>query len=60
MTSFIDYFVATSPTKVAKVRAAKRMMDGDGFDHWLLFRKAAVEAAVAGGDKSVVNAPPFW
>ncbi len=56
LTSFIDYFVAQSPTKVARVRAARRMMDGDGFDHWLLFRRAAVESLVAGGDKSVVRA----
>lgn len=55
LTSFIDYFVAQSPTKVAKVRAAKRMMDGDGFDHWLLFRRAAVDALVAGGDKAIVR-----
>jgi hypothetical protein len=56
LTSFIDYFVAQSPTKVSKVRAAKRMMAGEGFDHWLMFRRAAVEALVAGGDKAVVRA----
>lgn len=55
LTSFIDYFVSQSPTKVAKVRAARRMMDGDGFDHWLLFRRAAVEALVAGGDKAIIR-----
>lgn len=55
LTSFIDYFVAQSPTKVSKVRAAKRMMDGEGFDHWLLFRRAAVDALVAGGDKDVIR-----
>lgn len=55
LTSFIDYFVAQSPTKVAKVRAARRMMDGDGFDHWLSFRRAAVASLVAGGDKSTIE-----
>lgn len=56
LTSFIDYFVAQSPTKVSKVRAARRMMAGEGFDHWLTFRRAAVESLVAGGDKAVLRA----
>jgi hypothetical protein len=56
MTSFINYFIAQSATKVAKVRTARRMMDGDGFDFWQAMRQAAVTALVAGGDKKVVRA----
>jgi hypothetical protein len=56
LTSFIDYFIAQSPTKVSKVRAARRMMAGEGFDHWLMFRRAAIDSLVAGGDKAVIRA----
>jgi hypothetical protein len=60
LNSFIDYFVAQTASKPARVRATKTMMTASSnyaaMDYWLPLRKATEEAFVAGGDKTVLDA----
>ncbi len=61
LNSFIDYFVAQTFSKPAKVRAAKAMMLAPpakyaATDYWLPLRKAVEASFAAGGSKAQLDA----
>lgn len=57
--TFIDYLAARGPSKIVKVRAAKKMvLSPDRYkliDHYLAIRRATQDSFARGGDKAVLR-----